>query len=79
MTGQKRAKKESKANSGSEFDVANTFTLEDHCTRKAQSSSGGCSQRVHKIEYLAVNKGNILVIFLLLKIFIANKYHLLLL
>ena len=38
-------------------------TLENDCTRTAQSSRGGCSRRVHKIVYLAVNKGNILVIF----------------
>ena len=38
-------------------------TLENHCTRTAQSSHGGCSRRVHKIVYLAVNKGYILVIF----------------
>ena len=37
------------------------FTLENHCTRTAQSSRGSCSRRVHKIEYLTVNKGNILV------------------
>ena len=36
------------------------------CTRAAQSSRVGCSRRVHKIVYLAVKKGNILVnIFLL--------------
>ena len=34
------------------------ITLENHCTRTAQSSRGGCSRRVHKIEYLAVNKSN---------------------
>ena len=45
-------------------------TLENHCTRTAQSSCCGCSPRVHKIEYLAVNNGNILVNFSLLKIFI---------
>ena len=33
------------------------FTLENHCTRTAQSSRGGCSRRVHKIVYLAVKKG----------------------
>ena len=38
------------------------LALENHCTRTVQSSRGGCSRRVHKIEYLAVNKGNILVI-----------------
>ena len=38
-------------------------TLENHCTRTAQSSRSGCSRRVHKIEYLAVKRGNILVIF----------------
>ena len=40
-----------------------TTTLENHCARTAQSSRGGCSRRVHKIVYLAVKKGNILVIF----------------
>ena len=40
-----------------------SITLENHCTRATQSSRGGCSRRVHKIEYLAVDKGNILVIF----------------
>ena len=34
------------------------FMLENHCTQTAQSSRGGCSRRVHKIEYLAVNKAN---------------------
>ena len=37
--------------------------LENHCTRTAQSSHGGCSQQVHKTVYLAVNKFNILVNF----------------
>ena len=46
-------------------------TLENHCTRTAQSEHGGCSRRVHEMVYLAVNKGNILVNILLLKIFIA--------
>ena len=46
------------------------ITLENHCTLTAQSLRGGCSRGVHKIVYLAVYKGNILVIFLLLKIFI---------
>ena len=50
-------------------------TLENHCTRTAQSWRGGCSRRVHKIEYLTVNKGNILVNFLLLKKFIVNYYY----
>ena len=35
-----------------------------------------CSQEVHKKVYLAVKKGNILVICLLMKVFIANYYHL---
>ena len=52
-------------------------TLEKHCTQTAQSSRGGCSQRVHKRVYLAVQKGNILVNILLLKILIANYCHLL--
>ena len=34
------------------------ITLENDCTRTAQSSLGGCSGRVHKIVYLAVYKGN---------------------
>ena len=38
------------------------YTLEKHCTRKAQSSCGGCNRRVHRIVYLAVKKGNILAI-----------------
>ena len=50
--------------------------LENHLTRTVQSSRGGCSRRVHKFVYLAVKNGNILVNFLLLKIFIANYYHL---
>ena len=41
------------------------ITLENHCTRTAQSSRGGCNRQVHKIEYLAVEKGNILVNILL--------------
>ena len=31
--------------------------LENHCTHTVQSSHGGCSQRVHKIGYIAVKKG----------------------
>ena len=50
-------------------------TLENHCIRTAQSSRGGCSRRVYKIMYIAVKKGNIFVIFLLLKILIANYNH----
>ena len=50
--------------------------LENHCTQTAQSSHGGCSRRVHKIVYLAVKKGNILVNILLQKIFIVNYCHL---
>ena len=50
------------------------YTLENHSTRTAQSSCGGCSGRVHKIVYLAVKKGNILVNILLLKIFIAAGF-----
>ena len=57
-------------NQNSMFGYSNT--LENHCTRTTQSSCCGCSRRVHKIVYLAVNKGNILVNFLLLKIFIAR-------
>ena len=52
------------------------FTLENHCTRTAQSSRGGCSRQVHTIEYIAVEKGTILVKIYLLKIFIANYCHL---
>ena len=51
-------------------------TLENHCTRTAQSPHGGCSRRVHKIVYLAIKNGHILVNILLLKIFIANNCHL---
>ena len=46
------------------------MTIENHCTRTAQSSRGGCSRRVHKIEYLAVNKGKSLV-----NIFILENIH----
>ena len=31
--------------------------LDNHCTRAAQLSHGGCSQQVHKIVYLPVKKG----------------------
>ena len=44
------------------FDLSR-YTLENHCTRIAKSPRSGCSQRVHKLVYLFVNKGNILVIF----------------
>ena len=44
------------------------ITLENDCTRTAQSSLDGCSRREHTIVYLAVYKGNILVNFLLLNI-----------
>ena len=43
------------------------YTLENHCTRTAQSSRDGCSRRVHTIVYLyfvAVNKRNILEFFM---------------
>ena len=56
--------------------IEHNNTLENHCTRTAQSSRGGCSRRVQKVVYLAVNQGNILVNVLRLKIFIANYYHL---
>ena len=59
------------------YNNSGTFiTLENHCTQTVQSSRGGCSRQVHKKEYLAVNKGNILVNVLLLTIFITNYYHL---
>ena len=30
--------------------VKHIYTLENHCTRTAQSSRGGCSRQVHKID-----------------------------
>ena len=39
------------------------IALENHCTRTALLSCGGCSRRVHKIKYQAVNKGKSLVNF----------------
>ena len=36
-------------------------TLENHCTRTAQSSRGGCSRQVHKIGKLAVKKGTVVL------------------
>ena len=51
-----------------------SFTLENHCTRTAQSSRGGCSRRVRRIVYLAVKKGKIMVNILLLKIFFSQTY-----
>ena len=39
------------------------ITHENHCTRTARSSRGGCSLRVYKIVYQAVYKGYILVNF----------------
>ena len=50
------------------YSLRGVVTLENHCTRTAQSSLGVCSRRVHKIVYLAVKKGNILGNILLLKI-----------
>ena len=50
------------------WSLSGRVTLENHCTRTAQSSRGGCSRRVHKIVYLAVKKGNILGNILFLKI-----------
>ena len=50
-------------------------TLDSHCTRAAQLLHGGCSQQVHKIVYLAVKKGFILVKILPLKIFILIYCH----
>ena len=57
-------------------DSFTVIILENHCNQTAKSSCGGCSRQVHKIVYLAVNKGNNLLNVLLLKIFIANNYHL---
>ena len=51
-------------------------TIENHCTRTAQSFRGGCSRRVHKIMNLVAKKANILINILLLKIFIRNYCHL---
>ena len=51
---------------------ASDLTLENHCTRTAQSLRGGCSRRVHTIVYLAVEKGNILVNISLLQIILNN-------
>ena len=53
-----------------------TITLENHCTRTAQSSRGGCSRRVHKIVYIAVSKGNILVWKYPSRIIITYNIHL---
>ena len=39
------------------------FTLENHCTRTAQSSRGVCSRLVHKIVYLTVKKGHIFILY----------------
>ena len=39
------------------------LTLENHCTRTAQSTRGGCSRRVQKVVYLTVNNCNILIFF----------------
>ena len=36
------------------FKFLSTNTLENLCTRKVQSSRGGCSRQVHNIVYLAV-------------------------
>ena len=52
-------------------DSTNT-TLENHCTGTAQASRVGCSRQGHIIVFLAVKKVNILVNFLLLKVFFAN-------
>ena len=51
-----------------------TYRIEapEPCTRTAQSSRFGRNRRVHRILYLAVKKGNILVNILLLKILFAN-------
>ena len=54
-------------NSAGPGEMTARVTLENHCTRTAQSEHGCCSRRVHKIVYLAVNKGNIWSIFYFLK------------
>ena len=46
--------------------------LENLFTRTVQSVRVGCSRRVHKITYLIVKQGNILVNILLLRIFFAS-------
>ena len=45
--------------------------VQNRCTQTAQLSRGGCSPQVHKIGYIAVKRGYILVNISLLKIFIA--------
>ena len=49
-----------------------TLTLYSHVREPLYSNSAVIAWWLHKIEYLAVNKGNILVNVLLVKIFIAN-------
>ena len=44
------------------FSLGYSLTLENHCIRTVQSSRGSCSRQVLRIVYLAVNKGNVLVI-----------------
>ena len=60
------------------YSVSSSFELMviEPCTPTAQSSRVGCSRRVHRIMYLAVTKGNILINILSLKIFFANYCHL---
>ena len=51
------------------FGTASTVhMLEKHWTRTVQSSRVGCSRRVHRIVYVSVKKGNIMVNILLLKL-----------
>ena len=57
-------------------EVGVIITLENLCTRTEQSSRVGCSWQVHKIVYMAVKMGTILVNILLLKIFFADYCHL---
>ena len=45
--------------------------VENHCTQTGQSSPIGSSRVGHKIVYMAVKKGTVLVSILLLKIFFA--------
>ena len=48
------------------------ITLENLCTRKAQSSRGGHSRRVEKNVHLAVEKGNKFLNISLLRVFFAD-------
>ena len=45
--------------------ISHIYTLQNHCTQIVQSSHAGWIRQVHRIVYLAVKKGNHLLLSLI--------------